>query len=158
MQRLIKPGTTHQILRERKGKWDRWMKYSKATHQTPSQRKGKMNEARRVKPGHLEPWGQYYVDEYNSVILNEWASRFQLRQICSFQGRSSDIVFFPLQRLATIASVENSDIGVNLDLPDPFPLGHVGTLGKRKRKSTTSAIISLVEIGDQPDPFLLAHV
>ena len=55
MQRLIKPGTTHQILRERKGKWDRWMKYSKATHQTPSQRKGKMNEVRRVKPGHLEP-------------------------------------------------------------------------------------------------------
>ena len=68
------------------------------------------------------------------------------------------IVFFPLQRLATIASVENSDIGVNLDLPDPFPLGHVGTLGKRKRKNTTSALISLVEKSDQHDPFLLAHV
>ena len=118
MQRLIKPGTTHQILRERKGKWDRWMKYSKATHQTPSQRKGKMNEVKRVKPGHLEPWVQDYVDEYDPMILNESSYRFQLRQICFYQGRS--FVFFSLQRFEALVWIENSDIGIWVCLTSSF--------------------------------------
>ena len=68
----------------------------------------------------------------------EWMSLpFSITSDFFFSGQILWYCFFPLQRLATIASVENSDIGVNLDLPDPFPLGHVGTLGKRKRKITT---------------------
>ena len=51
------------------------------------------------------------------------------------------ILFFPITEACNnrSSSVENSNIGVNLDLPDPIPIGHVGTLGKRKRKNTTSA-------------------